>query len=255
MINKAKLTSDVIKTYSDKGVDWTHARNDRSQYLIAVDSNEPKLKRVDQITIQLVRMLPRNGIVLDFGFGPEARDIVDIREFGEPKELQIIGAELVLENIRSAINNPSLRGQQGSYLQGRAVQADIVQGIPFADESLSAVILSSVIQHLTPGEIYKVVLPNIFRKLKSGGFLQLIFKRSNAETQLIAIEDQTMGKIQRKFYLYNCDELIENAKMIGFEVFMGDDNYFGGLLKWTDQNRPIPYAGIYLWRPPGVGSK
>lgn len=246
----ATLAREVRDTYSEKGEDWAQARRDRNEYLLAVNSNDPRLERVDQITTQLADMLPDGAKVLDLGFGPEGRDMVDLGV--HKKSFQVFGADLVEANIRSTLKNPEI-GKTGKAL----VQADIVVGVPFRSGELDAIILSSVIQHLTPEEFYGTVLPGLRRLLKPDGLVQLIFKRTDEETYLYKKEaDPTMGGVERNLWMYNPEEVVEKARNEGLNLFMGDDDNFGGILTWNDQKRPeIGYAALYLSKIEKVGNR
>lgn len=209
---------------------WLGARQDRNAYLIPRNCSDPRLRRIDQLTAQLVQTLPKSARVVDLGFGPEGRDMADVLELGTSKTVSVYGMELVRENIISALENPRFKSQGANVMEGRVIQGDITEGIPLGDNSVDAVILSSVIQHIKPTIFYSKVTPEISRILKPDGVLQLIFKRKEGNSDTLTIEDVTLGGAERSFYLYRPDEIIQRFQELGVELYKGDDKMIGGVL-------------------------
>lgn len=244
-------TSDQDKVKKDyrEGLGlWLAARSDRNDYLMPVNCSEPRLARIDNFTFQLFDMLPDRADVADLGFGPEGRDLADLlrlsQEYG--KQLSLHGIELVPENVASALRNPSFVKDGVNVMEGRLVEGDITVGITLPDSSANAVILSSVIQHFPSGAFYEGVMPEIARVMVPGGVLQLIFKATTGESQLISLADPTLGGRDREFHVYNVGEVLGALKEKGFELYMGDGEHFGGVITWVDQRKPVDYAGMYM---------
>lgn len=247
MTNEANKPDEQIKTEYSEGLnEWLKARSDWDSYRRAIDSSNPMLKRLDQFATQLVDLLPPNSLVVDLGFGPEGRDVAFINsELGIEKDVKAIGVELVPENIDSAVNLQRAVGNENS-VQGKVAEANIVQGIPLADNSVDGVILSSVIQHMSPDELYEKVIPDVARILKKGGMMYLIFKMSDGETQRIEFVDKMMNGKVRVMNFYNLDEIVVNLTKRGFTLYEGDETHFGGKLIWKDQIRGFPIAGAFF---------
>lgn len=230
-----------------EGIDlWLQSRRDRDGYLLAVNSSDPRLRRVDQFTTQLIKMVPLSAKVVDLGFGPEGRDMADILELGVSKGVSVYGVELVHRNITSALENPHFIQDGRNVMKDRVVEGDITKGIFLGDNSVDAVILSSVMQHIEPTLFYERVAPEIVRILKNNGFLQLLFKRKAGDSNVLTIQDVTLGGSERSFYVYDPDEVVNRFQDLGMNLYKGDDSSFGGVITWNDQQRGIPYAGMYL---------
>jgi len=249
-MTKLKKTSleGVKKEYTEGLSAWLGARSERDKYLIPKNSSDPRLTRIDQFTFQLVSMLPQKAVVVDLGFGPEGRDLADVIRLSKEqgKEIDALGFELVNANITSAMQNPGFVENGRNILTGKLAQGDITKGIPLPDSSADAIILSSVIQHMPPSLFYEKVVPELVGILKNGGTLQLIFKSSETESRKILYEDPTLGGKTREFWLYNPEEVVDKLSTAGLKLYEGDQRFFGGIIRWVDQNRPIPYAGMYL---------
>lgn len=234
------------RQYAQNYESWLDARRDRDDYLIPRNCSDERLRRLDQLTVQLVQMLPESATVVDLGFGPEGRDIADVLDLGASKNISVLGIELVPENIASALKNPRFKKQGTNVMEGRLKQGDITQGIPLPDNSIDAVILSSVIQHVQPSTFYTEIAPEIARVLKLNGILELFFKRKEGDNDVLTLKDATMGGVERSFYVYKSDDVVKRFQELRMKLYKGDEKMIGGVLLWDDQNRPIPYAGMYL---------
>lgn len=237
----------IEQNYAEVLKQWLQSRTDRDRYLLAVNSSDPRLKRLDQFTSQLVQMLPPYARLFDLGFGPEGRDMADVLELGLSKRVSVYGIELVYENIVSALTNPHFYDEGKNLLLGKVLQADIIEGIPLASNTIDGVILSSVIQHIEPPLFYDEVVPEIARILRpNGGLLQILFKRKEGESDILTIRDVTVGGLERSFWVYSPYEVVRRFHEVEMELYRGDDIRFGGVLLWDDQPRGILYAGMYM---------
>lgn len=245
--NSPKYGLDQAYEQYAEGADlWLQSRRDRDGYLLAVNSSDPRLRRLDQFTTQLIKMVPLSAKVVDLGFGPEGRDMADILELGHSKRVSVYGVELVHRNITSALEDPHFIQDGRNVMKDRVVEGDITKGIFLGDNSVDAVILSSVIQHIEPTLFYERVAPEIVRILKNNGFLQLLFKRKVGDSNVLTIQDITLGGGERSFYVYDPDEVVSRFQDLGMNLYKGDNSSFGGVITWDDQQRGIPYAGMYL---------
>lgn len=256
--DRREINQERVKDEYGKNLDlWLAARSDRNRYLMPLACSDPRLIRIDYFTFQLFDMLWPQAAIVDLGFGPLARDIGDLLELSRKhgKPIQLHGFELVPENVASALKNTVFGNGNSSIMNGRLREADISQGILLPDSSMDAVILAHVIQHMGPQVFYKNVVPEISRVLKTKGILELIFKTTPEDSHKISMEDISLGKKSREFWLYNIQEVLEEFGRAGMHLYEGDKRFFGGVITWLDPLKPVlQYAGMYLVRDSKAGS-
>jgi SAM-dependent methyltransferase len=167
----------------------------------------------------LMRLAPgRRG--LDAGCGAGAREVFHAWSEG----YDVVGIDSVAENIEAA-------RELHSEISDRVFVADLNRPLSFDDVSFDFVACNAVIQHIEPGVVQSVVLPEFARVLKPNGVLQLMFKCGRDTTTVF---DKDYG-VSRSFRLYQEDELLSILQGLGMTLIEDDDPAkLGGLMYFTD---------------------
>ena len=186
---------------------------------IYIESSHPKLTG-DLALIECLKTLVSGKRGLDAGCGGGARDVYNLWL----AKYDIFGIDAVKENIDIAITlHPEIAD--------RLSVTDLRRELPFPTSSFDFVMCNAVIQHIKPGLVKKVVLPELCRILKPGGILQIMFKNGIG---LLTIFDKDYGT-ERTFQLYNEHELLMILEDLGMELIESEsEDQLGGLMFLTD---------------------
>ena len=80
----------------------------------------------------------------------------------------MVGIDAISENIDTAL-------QWHPELENRVFVHNLCEQLPFESNSFDFVTCNAVIQHIEPEFVYKSVLPELTRIVKSGGIFQFMF--------------------------------------------------------------------------------
>ena len=191
------------------------------QFLQSVYSktSHPKLTNDWDLWDRLMELAPgRRG--LDAGCGAGARDVFHAWSEG----YDIIGIDSIEENIAAARD-------LHSEIADRVFVADLNRPLEFDDSVFDFVACNAVIQHIEPGVVRDVVLPQFARVLRPNGVLQLMFK---CGTNITTVFDKDFG-VDRSFLLYQERELLEILQGLGMTMIEDDDPLqLSGFMYFTD---------------------
>ena len=209
---------------------WQYARVAREfRQSVYLSSSHPGLKHDWDLWDRLVELAPgRRG--LDAGCGAGARDVFHAWRQG----YDVTGVDAIAENIQAA-------QELHPEIAGRLSVANLENPLPFADAAFDFVACNAVIQHIAPGLVRRVVLPELARVLRAGGVLQLMFKNGSG---VITVFDRDYGT-ERSFQLYDERELLGQLKGLGLELIeAADPDELGGLLYFTDP-KPVEHCVFF----------
>jgi len=157
---------------------------------------------------------------LDAGCGAGARDVFHAWSEG----YDVVGIDAIEENIKVA-------RELHPEIAERGFVADLTQNLPFESESFDFVMCNAVIQHIEPGVVQDVVLPELARVLRPGGVLQLMFKNG---TGVLTLFDKDFG-VERTFHLYDESDLLRVLQQHGMKLIKTESpDKLGGFLYLTD---------------------
>ena len=186
---------------------------------IYIDSSHPKLTS-DLDLLEHLKALVTGRYGLDAGCGAGARDVYNLWLDG----YDMIGIDAVKENVNVAIKlHPEI--------EDRLSVTDLTKRLPFTDSSFDFVLCNAVIQHIDPNIVKKVVLPELCRVLKSGGILQLMFKKGNG---VLTVTDQDYN-CDRSFQLYDEKEILKHLQDLCMKLVECEkEDQLGGVMFFTD---------------------
>ena len=198
-------------------------------------TSHPKLRHDWDLWDRLMDLAPgRRG--LDAGCGAGARDVLHACSEG----YDVVGIDAIEENIQAA---RALHEE----IADRVFVADLTTALPFDDVSFDFVACNAVIQHIDPGIVQDVVLPEFARVLRPGGVLELMFKCGEG---VITVFDKDYG-IDRTFRLYRASELLEILQGLGLSLIESESpEQLGGLLYFTDP-KPVDHC-VFFARKAGA---
>jgi len=197
---------------------------------VYIDSSHPKLTGdLDLIEHLKTLVIGRRG--LDAGCGAGARDVYNYWL----DNYDIIGIDAVKENINVAIKlHPEIIN--------RLSVADLRKRLPFPDSSFDFVLCNGVIQHINPNTVKKVTLPELYRVLKPGGILQLMFKNG---TGMLTVFDKDYD-CDRTFQLFDEKEILKCLQALGMKLVESEtENQLGGVMFFTDV-KPTRHCVFYI---------
>ena len=182
-------------------------------------SSHPGLKNDWDAWDRLMQLAPgKRG--LDAGCGAGARDVFHLWSEG----YDMVGIDAIEENIDVA-------HRLHPEIADRVFVADLRQPLPFEEASFDFVACNAVIQHIEPGLVQDVVLPDLARVLRPGGVLQLMFKNGMGVTTVF---DKDYG-VNRTFQLYDPSNLLRVLEGQGLTLIESESpDGLGGLLYFTD---------------------
>ncbi len=188
---------------------------------IYIESSHPKLTNDLDLIEHLKVMVPgKRG--LDAGCGAGARDVYDLWSDG----YDISGVDFVKENIDTGIKlHPEIAD--------RLSVNDLRDSLPFPDSSFDFVLCNCVIQHIEPGIVECVTLPELCRVLKRDGVLQLMFKNGSG---ILHLFDKDYGNgAERNFQLYDENKVLGILNSLGMDLIGSEsEGQLGGLMFFTD---------------------
>ena len=204
---------------------------------IYTKTSHPKLTHDWDLWDRLMELAPgRRG--LDAGCGAGARDVFHACLEG----YDVVGIDAIEENIQAARN-------LHEEIADRVFVADLTNALPFDDVSFDFVACNAVIQHIVPGIVQSVVLPQLARVLRPGGVLELMFKCGEG---VITVFDRDYG-IDRTFRLYQAKELLEILHGLGLSLIETESpDELGGMLYFTDP-KPVEHC-VFFARKAAAGS-
>ena len=174
---------------------------------------------------------PASG--LDIGCGAEARDVAHLISRGYDAR----GLDAIPEVIDVAV---TLHPELADRLTATDVRLPL--GLPNA--SLDFITCNSVIQHIDPETVERVVLPSTARVLRSGGVLLLVFKNGSGVLKFDDPDYQT----NRSFKLYDELEIQDWLSSLGLDLIPPDGDRPGGITRFRD-GKGVPHA-VGFWRKP-----
>jgi SAM-dependent methyltransferase len=204
--------------YREHAQQYAHVAHEFLQS-VYVKSSHPSLK-TDWDAWERLKQLAPGKQGLDAGCGAGARDLFHLWSEG----YDIVGVDAVEENIQVA-------QELHPEIADRVFVADLRRPLPFKDASFDFVACNAVIQHIEPGLVRDVVLPQLARVLRPRGVLQLMLKNG---TGVITVFDKDYG-VDRTFQLYDEHEMLgvlEGQAMVLIEADSPED--LGGFLYFTD---------------------
>lgn len=189
---------------------------------VYVNSSHPGLMSDKDAWDRLKQLTPgKRG--LDAGCGAGARDVFILWSEG----YDITGVDAIEENIEVA-------HKLHPEIADRVFVADLRQPLPFEEASFDFVACNAVIQHIEPGLVQDVVLPDLARVLRPGGVLQLMFKNG---TGITTVFDKDYG-VDRTFQLYDPNTVLGVLEEQGLTLIESESpESLGGLQYFTDPKK------------------
>ena len=197
------------------------------------ESDHPRLMSDQDLIEMLKELVPPLARGLDIGCGAEARDVAHLFSCG----YDVRGLDAVPEVIDTAVAlHPGLAD--------RLAVADIriPLGLPIA--SLDFIICNSVIQHIDPETVERVVLPSFAQVIRSGGVLLLVFKDGRGVLNF----DDPHYQTSRSFMLYDVVEVQDWLSSAGLGLIPPEGDRPGGISRFRD-GKGIGHATGF-WRKP-----
>ena len=197
------------------------------------ESEHPRLKSDQDIIEMLKELVPPPASGLDIGCGAEARDVAHLLSCGYDMK----GLDAVPEVIDTAVAlHPGIAD--------RLAVADIRVPLDVPTASLDFVICNSVIQHIDPETVEKVVFPSFAQVIRSGGVLLLVFKDGNGVLNF----DDPHFQTSRSFMLYEVTEVQDWLSSAGLSLIYPDGDRPGRITRFRD-GKGIRHA-IGFWQKP-----
>ena len=223
---------------SDKSFYQRHARRYAEVSQLGLqstyhESEHPRLWSDQDLIERLKELMPPPARGLDIGCGAEARDVAHMLSCG----YDVRGLDAVPEVIDTAAAlHPGLAD--------RLMVKDIRMPLDLPSASLDFIICNSVIQHLDPETVQKVVLPSFADVFRSGGVLLLVFKNGKGVLNFEDLDYQT----NRSFTLYDVLEVQGWLSSAGLGLIPPDGDRPGGITRFRD-GKGIWHA-VGFWRKP-----
>ena len=197
------------------------------------ESEHPRLGSDQDLIERLKELVPLLASGLDIGCGAEARDVAHLFSCG----YDVRGLDAVQEVIDTAVSlNPGLAD--------RLTVTDISIPLDLPSGSLDFIICNSVIQHLNPEKVEKVVFPSFTHVLRSGGVLLLVFKNGRGVLNF----DDDHYQVNRSFTLYDELEVREWLSSGGLDLMPRNGDSPGGITRFRD-GKGVRHA-VGFWRKP-----
>jgi ubiquinone/menaquinone biosynthesis C-methylase UbiE len=176
--------------------------------------------RNDWDALEHLRSLSPGKDALDAGCGAGARDVHQLWS----QCYNVVGFDAIEENILVA-------RELHPQIADRVLVGSLAETLPFGDASFDFAMCNAVIQHIDPGLVHRVALPELARVLRPGGVLQLMFKHGKG---LLTVFDKDYG-VERSFQLYDEHELMDTLRLWGMALVERESpEQLGGLLYFTD---------------------
>ena len=184
----------------------------------------------DLVLIERMKeLIPEEARGLDAGCGSGARDVF----FYWREGYDIVGIDAVPENIRVA-------QELHPEISQRVSVADLSKPLDYPSSYFDFALCNAVIQHIPTKLVAGVTLPELARVLKTGGYLQLMFKvGSGIET----LYDKDYGA-DRSFQLYDADEIVALLSGLGLVIVPQEGKELGGVMYFTDP-KPADHCVFY----------
>ncbi|SUZ61200.1 uncharacterized protein METZ01_LOCUS14054 [marine metagenome] len=184
----------------------------------------------DLVLIERMKeLIPEEARGLDAGCGSGARDVF----FYWREGFDIVGIDAVPENIRVA-------QELHPEISQRVSVADLSKPLDYPSSYFDFALCNAVIQHIPTKLVAGVTLPELARVLKTGGYLQLMFKvGSGIET----LYDKDYGA-DRSFQLYDADEIVALLSGLGLVIVPQEGKELGGVMYFTDP-KPADHCVFY----------
>ncbi len=147
--------------------------------------------------------------------------------------VSVVGIDAVPENIRVA-------QELHPEISQRVSVADLSKPLDYPSSYFDFALCNAVIQHIPVKLVAGVTLPELARVLKTGGYLQLMFKvGSGIET----LYDKDYGA-DRSFQLYDADEIVALLSGLGLVIVPQEGKELGGVMYFTDP-KPADHCVFY----------
>lgn len=213
--NQEDFSPKFYSIYSQRYAEVAH------NYLqsVYIQKSHPALTGDEALQSRLKELIPPNAKGLDAGCGAGARDVYKMVQLG----YDMVGIDAISENIDTAL-------QWHPELENRVFVHNLCEQLPFESNSFDFVTCNAVIQHIEPEFVYKSVLPELTRIVKSGGIFQFMFKNGDG-VQTLFDKDYNAS---RTFQLYNEQTILDSLKELGMELIQPQDEKLGGIMTFVD---------------------
>ena len=191
--------------------------------------SHPRLRHWSAVQERMRELVPTVSRGLDAGCGAGAHDVFSLWQHG----YDVYGVDAVEENILEARRLHPEIGERVSI-------ADLSQPLGWPDASFDFVLCNGVIQHIAPGDVLGVTLPELARVLRPGGVLQLLFKSGEGVTTIHDVEYDA----PRSFQLYTVDEIVGLLAERGLHVVPAEGDGLGGVMLFTDY-KPMEHCVLF----------
>jgi SAM-dependent methyltransferase len=129
-------------------------------------------------------------------------------------------------------------------VKGRVLSADLRRALPFPDGAFDFALCVSVLQHIEPGTVHHLTLPELSRVLRPGGVLLLAFKKGRGTA---SVYDRHYEE-ERHFLLHDEDEVLETLRTRGMDLVQGaSSEQLGGLMYCSDV-KGLRYCAFFASR-------
>ena len=200
-----------------------------STQTVFTNPSHPCLRHWSAVQEKMLELVPAGSRGLDAGCGAGAHDVFLLWQHG----YDVYGVDAVEENIMEARR---LHPEIGD----RVSVADLSQPLDWPDATFDFVICNGVIQHIAPGYVLGVTLPELARVLRPGGVLQRMFKSGEGVTTIHDVEYDT----HRSFQLYAVDEIVGLLAERGLHVVPEEGDGLGGVMLFTDY-KPMEHCVLF----------